>query len=1067
MKIIILGMHRSGTSLASGLLSLCGVHFGEESEFIRPNDENPKGFWERQDVRKLNDELLHHIGCDWSEISNLYKNEPPEKAITNFNSEASRIVNKLEQESSSGVIGLKEPRLCLLMPFWQHFLDKDDFILIVYRDPEEIAISLKNRNGIPFQVSNYLTERYLELALHAAKNRHHFIVSFKDLIENPARAIANIVSALAALGQKLSIPSKEILAQYSSPQLYRSRSTGSGFRTTERLQYFYDCMNHGELPNIELIEIPVPVEVLTYQHSKRFEEFKKVKWRLDHLEKQLETSNEQLLVNRQLLLLVKNHQIVHEGKIQRQNMELSDAIEQVKSDQLLLRISDNTHEQLQLLFGSYTWRISRRLMTLMLRPFRLGFGPTILDQIDQSLETYKQRRSQSKSGRGLTASEGCQEPEALITYRPDSDNDEKDLSSKNHENISTEPALHFIGKKGPLVKVGLVVTEDSNTTSAGDFYTAKELATALSDSFGWECLYLPEHSKSCDWYDVSDLDILVVLLDKYDISRIHGQNRPVFKIAWLRNWIDRWTSRPWFQSYDLVLCTSEIARTFVYEETGKFAQILKIATNTMRFHPLGEPDLEMQSDYCFTGNYWGAPRQIENFDPSDLPYQFALFGTGWENHKQFVSCNRGRVPYENLPMAYANTRILIDDANHVTKPWASVNSRVFDALATGTLVITNGIAGAKETFGDLLPTYSTNQELKQQLRLFLEQPDKLSNLTKKLQHIVERDHTYKNRAHQLHNILNQEINAKARIAIKLPVLNANTAIFCNEFVFGKSLAKALRKLGYLVRLDFESEWYSKPAIPDDVVITIRGHSRYIPEKSYLNLLWMISHPDDVPVEECEEYDHVFVASTGYAKVLSKQTKTNVMPLLQCTDPEIFQIQKVENKRSTIVYIGNSKQAASTILDDILESGLKPTVVGTGWQGLIDENLIAGEFIEKSSIPEFYTINGIVLCDHQSDMAEHGFLSNQLFDAVACGATPICADIPGIEEIFGNLVYVYSGGPDQLRFQVQKALAENLSMKQERLELAQEFAKHHSFEVRTRLIDSIVSHDLQLKKVLST
>ena len=179
------------------------------------------------------------------------------------------------------------------------------------------------------------------------------------------------------------------------------------------------------------------------------------------------------------------------------------------------------------------------------------------------------------------------------------------------------------------------------------------------------------------------------------------------------------------------------------------------------------------------------------------------------------------------------------------------------------------------------------------------------------------------------------------------------------------------------------------------------------------------------------------------------------------------MQKVENKRSTIVYIGNSNQATSTILDDIIESGLKPMVVGTGWQGLIDENLIAGEFIEKSSIPEIYAINGVVLCDHQSDVAENGFLSNQLFDAVACGATPVCADVPGIEETFGNLVYVYSGGPEQLKLQVQKALTENASMRQERVKLAQEFAEHHSFEVRTRLIDSIVSHDLQLKEVIST
>lgn len=50
----------------------------------------------------------------------------------------------------------------------------------------------------------------------------------------------------------------------------------------------------------------------------------------------------------------------------------------------------------------------------------------------------------------------------------------------------------------------------------------------------------------------------------------------------------------------------------------------------------------------------------------------------------------GEVPYRLLPEIYRSSKVVIDDANHVTKPWGSVNSRVFDALACGTLVLTNG-----------------------------------------------------------------------------------------------------------------------------------------------------------------------------------------------------------------------------------------------------------------------------------------------------------------------------------------------------------------------------------------
>jgi hypothetical protein len=40
-------------------------------------------------------------------------------------------------------------------------------------------------------------------------------------------------------------------------------------------------------------------------------------------------------------------------------------------------------------------------------------------------------------------------------------------------------------------------------------------------------------------------------------------------------------------------------------------------------------------------------------------------------------------------LVYRQAAIVIDDANHVTKTWGAANSRVFDALAAGCLVITN------------------------------------------------------------------------------------------------------------------------------------------------------------------------------------------------------------------------------------------------------------------------------------------------------------------------------------------------------------------------------------------
>ena len=110
MRIIVLGMHRSGTSLACGLLKHTGVYFGEQAELIETNEENPKGFWERNDVRKLNDLLMHSMNCDWSEIPSLNPKEIPDYVRADFCSKASAVIRELEQNSPSGLIGLKRAR---------------------------------------------------------------------------------------------------------------------------------------------------------------------------------------------------------------------------------------------------------------------------------------------------------------------------------------------------------------------------------------------------------------------------------------------------------------------------------------------------------------------------------------------------------------------------------------------------------------------------------------------------------------------------------------------------------------------------------------------------------------------------------------------------------------------------------------------------------------------------------------------------------------------------------------------------------------------------------------------
>jgi hypothetical protein len=302
-------------------------------------------------------------------------------------------------------------------------------------------------------------------------------------------------------------------------------------------------------------------------------------------------------------------------------------------------------------------------------------------------------------------------------------------------------------------RIGFAVSDHSPETVAGDFFTAMELAEALRREFGCKTQFLSRRNAVNTWYDVDGLDCLIVMLDDYDLERIYNASDKLITIAWMRNWFDRWATRPWIGHYSVHLCSSEKARDYFQGKTDQESAVFRLATNPDRFNPRVEAVESYSSDYCFTGNFWGSSREIESFNPGKLPYQFALYGSGWEQHEQFKSYYRGKLPYPEMSRVYASSKILIDDANSATKQWGSVNSRVFDALASGLLVITNGKIGTDEVFGNLLPTYESTEDLIGQLRRHLETFEQCEELVTALQETVSQSHTYKKRAHELQSIL--------------------------------------------------------------------------------------------------------------------------------------------------------------------------------------------------------------------------------------------------------------------------------------------------------------------------
>lgn len=224
MQLIVLGMHRSGTSALARVLNLMGAYFGPEGISSGANKENPKGFWERRDVRSINDSVLHAVGCDWNRVSDFDLRSLPADVIQAFDSQASKLVLDLDAHRPWLI---KEPRLCLTFPLWKKFLEVP-VCLHILRHPVEVAASLLTRNQMQISVGLALWEAYVRSALASSKDLPCVAVSHHRLMINPVTEVERLYARLSELGVPgLRMPSGHELRAFIDPELYRERSEKS------------------------------------------------------------------------------------------------------------------------------------------------------------------------------------------------------------------------------------------------------------------------------------------------------------------------------------------------------------------------------------------------------------------------------------------------------------------------------------------------------------------------------------------------------------------------------------------------------------------------------------------------------------------------------------------------------------------------------------------------------------------------------------------------------------------------------------------------------------------------
>lgn len=221
----IIGMHRSGTSVVARLLNIMGAYLGEDADIMNPQPDNPEGFWERNDIVRLNDRILQHYKMTWQTPRPLPDKWYLSEEIIPFRNEIINLIRK-------NFIGYKlwawkDPRTSILLPLWKNVLDELGIQLsciFVIRNPLDVAKSLKKRNEIPFDKSFGLWFNYNITALQASVDIHRVFVSYDAIINNCKKELKKCVSGLEIPCLDNNLVLEEYITSFVRPDLRHSIS---------------------------------------------------------------------------------------------------------------------------------------------------------------------------------------------------------------------------------------------------------------------------------------------------------------------------------------------------------------------------------------------------------------------------------------------------------------------------------------------------------------------------------------------------------------------------------------------------------------------------------------------------------------------------------------------------------------------------------------------------------------------------------------------------------------------------------------------------------------------------
>lgn len=194
--LVVIGMHRSGTSASTGALRCVGVELGEKL-YAGHRDVNAKGYFEHSDIADTNEEVLLRLGSVWDDVLIKPDGWWKREELRPFAEKMRKFIRR--DFSGSPLWAVKDPRVCRLLPWWLEIFAAEGIkphFLFVIRSPDDVYGSLKRRDGFSRGKSFMLwLLHYLE-AESGSRGYPRAFTSFDHFLEDPQGELRRVEQQL-------------------------------------------------------------------------------------------------------------------------------------------------------------------------------------------------------------------------------------------------------------------------------------------------------------------------------------------------------------------------------------------------------------------------------------------------------------------------------------------------------------------------------------------------------------------------------------------------------------------------------------------------------------------------------------------------------------------------------------------------------------------------------------------------------------------------------------------------------------------------------------------------------